>query len=273
MDGMRKIAVFLGLLLGAFPLFAEGKQIGGSGVPIQLPGRAGNEPKVLHRDVARAKPGDYLWKEINKAGLVIRERPYADPATGKQWGWVVINQGDVLYARKHAGQDDFMAGFNPLLPNIDESGEKFMEYKKTDDHSRKVFESGKIEDVLRDRSEFDETLAEFKQRYPVPIPRRNTKIKGATNWYYLDKAPADFPRTYWAMISLEGRIMKVIIANGSGHRLAVSYWATADFMQEYPNATWSWSGEDKKHSRGALKIQEDISETSGHIEFSDPEAD
>jgi hypothetical protein len=264
MNGLSRI-LSLGLLLGALPLFADGRQIQGSGPPAKQPGRDVMEPQVRNRDVAQAKPGDYFWREI-KSGQNGRVQ-YTDSATGKKWGWLTINQGDIDWAKRQ--DDDFMAGFKPMLPDIDDSGEKFMEYKKNDEHSRKLFASGVIEDVLTGYDEFQRTLAEFKERYPRPIPRRNTKISGATNWYYLDKVPSDFPPTFWAAINLEGRIMKVIVANGPGHRLAVSYWAQEDFMREHPNATWSWSGEDKKHSRDAVQIQEDISQTSGYYEFSD----
>lgn len=249
------------------PAGAESGQIPGSGPVARLPGRDSPDRRVMHADIARARPGDYFWREIKPGnnGRVL----YTDQQTGKRWGWLYINQGDIEYARRRIRQDDdFMAGFQPMLPGVNESGEQFMEYKKTDEYYRRLYESGSVEDTLIGRAAFNAALLEFQKKYSVPVPRRNTAITGATNWYYHDNVPRDFPDTFWASITLEGRVMKVIIANGPGHRIAVSYWAQPEFMRQFPNATWSWAGQDRRHSWGARKIQEDIS-TSGYFQYAD----
>jgi hypothetical protein len=242
-------------------IFADGNQIIGSGSFSVLPGRNISERHVMNQDIARARPGDYFWRVINDGNNGVVK--YVESGTGKKWGWLYVVQGDITWAKQH----NFMAGFAPKLPDVDESGEKYMEYQKNADYSRKLFDRGTIEDVITKNVEFDKTLSEFKKSYPNPIPRKNDKIEGAKNWYYLDKVPADFPNTFWASITLEGRIMKVVIANGPAHRISVSYWAQDSFMREFPNASWSWSGDDKAAARDAKKIQEDISETSAYLEF------
>ncbi|MHC6201628.1 hypothetical protein ACYULU_00340 [Breznakiellaceae bacterium SP9] len=167
-------------------------------------------------------------------------------------------------------ESGFMAGFTSTLPDVDDSGEKFMGYKKTDNYERRVYGNGeKIEDFVTHETEFDEALKAFQKLYRFPIPRRNAKLRGATNLYRTNDVPRDFPKTYWASITIEGRYMRVIIANGPLYRLAVSYWAQEEFMREYPNASWSWAGEDAGHSRRSGEIQEDFSLTAEVLEFSE----
>ncbi|GMO21604.1 MAG: hypothetical protein Pg6A_08790 [Termitinemataceae bacterium] len=245
-----------------FSVFAQGRQIAGSGSLSILPGRTEEERRVMNQDIARSHPGDYFWREIKPEhnGKII----YSDKSTGKNWGWLYIVHGDIDWAKKN----NFMAGFKPKLPDMDSSGEKYMEYQKSPNYSRKLYEKGAVQDVLTKQSEFDKAFAEFKKKYPNPVPRRAKNITGATNWFYLDDVPKDFPQTFWASITLEGRVMKVIIANGPAHRIAVSYWAQDDYMKEFPGASWSWQGKDKAHGMGAKKIQEDISQSAAYYEFS-----
>ncbi|MDR2480986.1 MAG: hypothetical protein LBD07_01655 [Spirochaetaceae bacterium] len=243
-------------------LYAQGEEILGSGPFVTLPGRHGQHRQVMNQDIARSKAGDYFWREV-RAGQNGKIE-YTDRKTGKTWGYLYLVPGDITYAQKN----NFMANFKPSRPDIDSSGEKFMVYKKNTDYSRKLFDKGTVEDVITKSAEFDKALAEFRKKYPNPIPRKNTAIAGAKNWLYLNDVGGDFPRTFWASITLEGRVMKVIIANGPGSRLAVSYWAQDSFMQEFPNATWSWKGEDMRRRSGARRIQEDISQTAAYYEYS-----
>jgi hypothetical protein len=269
MKAEKKVLLWTIAALCCFaPAWAEGRQIPGSGPFVQRPGLAEPVRRIIHEDIARSRPGDYFWREIEPRHPR-RGDIYRDAATGKNWGWLVINQGDIDYARQRIRQNTgFMAGFQPTLPGVDESGEQFMEYRRTGEHSRRLYEGGTVEDTLTGQAAFNAALREFQKKYSVPVPRRSTAITGATNWYYHDAVPRDFPDTFWASVTLEGRIMKVIVANGPGHRIAVSYWAQPEFMREYPNATWAWAGQDQRHSRGAPRIQEDIS-TSGYFEYAD----
>jgi hypothetical protein len=240
--------------------FAQAKQIQGSGGFVTLPGRNVSERQVMNMDIARANPGDYFWRRVgpNNSGRI----EYTDPRTGETWGWLYINRGDINYARDR----DIMNGFTPTGPGVDEDGEAFMEYGKTEDHSRRLYDSGKIEDVITRNAEFDAALTEFRKVYSQPVPRRNAAITGATNWYYTNDVPDNFPTIFWASIKLEGRYMQVIIANGN-YRLAVSYWATEGFLREQPNAAWSWAGVDAPHGSGARMIQEDLSQTAATLEY------
>jgi hypothetical protein len=263
---------FWSLMLTALCVFArleaDGREIPGSGPPALRPGLNKEIPRILHGDVARSKPGDYFWREIDKEKHTwLRDREtYQDPVTGKDWGWLVVYQGDINYSIdkiRQEGGGGITEGYQPGLSDISESGEVFTEYTKTDGRRRRVFKSGIIEDILISQRPFNEALEYYKKiySYSVPIPRRNASITGATNWYYQDTVPRNFPSDFWASITLEGRIMKVIIANGQGHRIAVSYWAQPEFMEQYPNASWVWKGKDSPHSRDALGIQEDPSTT------------
>lgn len=258
---MKKLWSLLLLSAVTALVFAESRQIAGTGAFTTLPGRDMEERQVMNQDIAHARPGDYFWREI-KAGNN-GKAIYTDSVSGKKWGWLYVVRGDITWAQQH----NFMTGFAPKLPDIDDSGEKFMVYQKSEDYSRKLYDGGTVEDVITLKSEFDIALSGFKKKYPHPIPRRNEAISGATNWYYLDDVPNDFPDTFWASITLEGRIMKVVMANAPGHRIAVSYWAQDSFIEEFPRASWSWSGTDKGHSRTAKKIQEDISQTSALYEY------
>jgi hypothetical protein len=260
MDAIKNIFIPV-LFFTGFSLFAEGRQIVGSGTFSTLPGRHEAERLVMNQDIARAIPGDYFWREIKPGnnGKIM----YHDKTTGKKWGWLYIVQGDIDWAKKN----NFMAGFKPKLPDIDSSGEKYMEYQKNADHSRKVYDKGTVQDVVTKQTEFDKAFTEFRKKYPNPIPRQTKNITGATHWLYYDDVPPDFPQTFWASITLEGRVMKVIIANNGVHKIAVSYWAQDSYIKEFPGASWSWQGEDRTHSIGTKKIQEDISQSAAYYEF------
>lgn len=262
MGALKKIfAVCTLLICSRGFIFAEGRQIIGSGPFTQLPGRNETERRVMNQDIARSRPGDYFWREI-KPG-VNGKAAHTDKATGKKWGWLYIVPGDITWAKDH----NIMRGFKPKLPDMDISGEKFMEYKKTSDYSRKLYDKGTVQDIVIKQSEFNTAFESFRKKYPNPVPRRVKNITGETHWLYFDDVPEDFPNTFWASITLEGRVMKVVIANGPTHRIALSYWAQDAFIKQYPNASWSWRGEDASHGFGAKKIQEDISLSAEYYEF------
>ncbi|GHT78637.1 hypothetical protein FACS1894130_05590 [Spirochaetia bacterium] len=208
----------------------------------------GPNNRVMAYDMIKYEVGDYMYRSDE------------DYAAGKKY---YINQGDMDYAKSLTPtvEQMFMVGFAPTLPDVDDGGREFVTYVRSEDYSRKLYDDGGIEDVITASQEYDEALTEFKRKYSMPIPRDNPKIVGANNWLYLDtvKYPSN---TFWASITLEGRVMKVVVANGLGHKLAISYWATPEFMSEYPTAKWSWAGLDKNPGKNVPSIQEDITAIS-----------
>ena len=254
-ENMKKILLILSLINLTTLTFAQSRQIMGSGPFVTLPGRDVNERLVINRDIVRSNPGDYFWRRIRPGNS--GEIKYTDPRTGETWGWLYIVRGDINYARER----DTMAGFTQGLPNIDASGEKYIENIKTDDHSRNLYENGKIEDIITKDTEFNTALTGFKKKYSNPIPLRGNTNTGMTNVLPINNVPSNFPNTFWASLTFEGRVMRVIIANGTDWRISVSYWATDSFIKEFPNAMWSWNGAGELHTGDGRKIVEDITQT------------
>ncbi|MDR0909043.1 MAG: hypothetical protein LBM77_04690 [Spirochaetaceae bacterium] len=246
---MKKMSIcFILIIISLLDIAAEGNRIIGTGPYRQYPGQHEKVRIVTHRDMSKAKPGDYLWAN--------------NQYTGGKWDWYYVSQGDIIYSKEH----DFMAGFKETYKSVDENG-TFTEYDKNENYSRRVYDSGIIEDMIEEERQFRDALANYSKIYNKAIPRRNNYVGGANNWYYIDEVSKDFPKTFWASIELSGEVMKVRVANGLGHKIAQGYWALPSLTQKYPNASWSVEGIDQEPDTHAVKIQSDPSMTYSYVEF------
>jgi len=158
-----------------------------------------------------------------------------------------------------------LSGFATGLPQINEAGESYQSYIK-DGYVRNVYntETEKVEDIITNKEAFTKTYEELlDKKFTELIPRNNRSFAKETNWFYSDNVPDDFPDTFWASITIEGRVMKVVIANGTSRRLAAAYYCTPGFKREYPNAVWSWKAEDGAvTSMFSKEIREDLRSSS-----------
>ncbi|GHV89026.1 hypothetical protein AGMMS50267_13860 [Spirochaetia bacterium] len=191
---MKRLFLML-CIITATGVFAKDRRIIGTGP----------NNRVMAYDMIKYEVGDYMYR--SDEDYAARKRYY-------------INQGDMDYAKSLTPtvEQMFMVGFAPTLPDVDDGGREFVTYVRNEDYSRKRYDDGGVEDVITASKEYDEALAEFRRKYSMPIPRDNPKIVGANNWLYLDtvKYPSN---TFWASITLEGRVMKVVVANGPGETL------------------------------------------------------
>jgi len=222
-------------------------------------------PRITNNDKAKAQIGQWYFYDIDQDGYL--DDPY------------YIGKNDIINAQKWVSENT-MKGMVAQLPDVDDSGEVFQEYRKNEDYTRKVYQTPdeRIEDVITDSAAFTEQFKKLRDStYTEVIPRNNDHLVGdETGMYRTNDVPASFPKAFWAAIILEGRIMKVYIANGNlQYGIQVGYYCTPDFKQQYPNARWAWAGVDDPvigggANPGNAEIMEDI-RSSSVLEFNKKE--
>jgi hypothetical protein len=189
---------------------------------------------------------------------------------------LAYDKASIQEAQKYVNEH-LMKGMVAQLPDVDDNGEVFQEYKKNDDYTRKIYETReeRIEDIITDNAVFNEQFRKLRdETFTEVIPRNNNKLTGAeTGMYRTSNVPKNFPKAFWGAIVVEGRTMKVIAANGNlEYGVQVAYYCTPDFKKDYPNARWAWKGEDKAviglfANKENKEIKEDI-RSSSVLEFS-----